>query len=265
MADTQNPNPFLNLSKKDLSGNRIAENRAILIKDGIENGTAPFLPRMEAVDDHTFVGRLNPQVIYNANTGMPLNSRDLIPALLVKNKNGYESNAVGTFGTAQKAGTAIKKDEKGLDHMFQGADGQYHSASYFFPEQTEQPERLQEFAQKNQKWQQRLSNETIKIESPAVDEYLGAFVAACKSGAAVEVSPQVAADFQKNILAVADNELKRSYEKNPDIPPMSKIFFSADLKATEIIKTREKELGIGQEQSQKPHENKRQRNQGMER
>ena len=90
---------------------------------------------------------------------------------------------------------------------------------------------------------------------------LGAYVAACKSGAKIEVSPEIAEQFKANILAVAENELKRTNaEKNPAIPIMSDLLSNADKKANEIVKSREKELGIGQEQKTqhfKPKENKR--------
>ena len=89
---------------------------------------------------------------------------------------------------------------------------------------------------------------------------LSSSIAACKSGAKVEVSPEIAEQFKTNILVVANNELARTEaERNPDIPRISNLLFDADKKAHEIVKSREKELGIGQKavQEQKPHKNER--------
>ena len=247
MEETQE----LQISKKFWNGAYVPKHTAKLIKTGIENGTAPFIPND---------GQLKTSLIYNANTGFALHGKDMIPVLLTKIEKGYESNAVGTFKTVESAQTVIKTGEKGVFYNFVGKDGEYHHAAYFFAEQTEQPERFAEYSGKNLKKMQNLSNETLKITSPEVTEYLGTYIAACKSGAKVEVSPEIAEQFKTNILAVANNELaKTEAERNPDIPRISNLLFDADKKAHEIVKSREKELGIGQKavQEQKPHKNER--------
>lgn len=249
MADTQNLNgaqenaPEINVSKKEWNGAYVPKHTAILIKNGIESGKAPFLPAN---------GRISPKAIYNANTGFPLDAKDLIPVQFEKAAKGYESNTVGTYKTMNNAGTSIKKDEHGVWFNFKGKDGELHHAAYFFGEQVENPEKFAEFASKNQKWQQRLSNETIKITNPEVSEYLASYVAACKSGAKLEVTPEVAEKFKQNILAVTENELKRTNaEKNPTIPKMTDLLFTADKKANEIVKSIEKEKGLAPEQQKK--------------
>lgn len=249
MADTQN----LSVSKKDWNGNFVPKHTAKLIKSGIENGNAPFIPAdFQRKDDVTFSGQISPKLIFNANTGYALDTKDLIPAQLEKAARGYESNAVGTYLTMQNASTSIKQDEKGIWYNFKGKDGEYHHSAYYFAEQTEHPEKFSEFAQKNFKQPQRLSNETIKIDSPEVTDYLGAYVAASKSGAKVEVSPEVAEKFKQNILAVCDNELKRTNaERNPSIPKLNDLLFNADKKANELVKSIEKERGLAPEQKQK--------------
>lgn len=248
MADTQN----LTISKNDWNGAYVPKHTAKLIKSGIENGTAPFIPTD---------GRISPQLICNANTGYALEAKDMIPVLLTKAEKGYESNVVGTKKSMDNAKTSIKADEKGVWYNFKGKDGEFHHSAYFFPEQAEQPERLKEFAQGNIKQKQNFTNDTIKIESADATEYLAAYVAACKSGAKVEVSPEIAEQFKQNILAVADNELvKYSAMKNPNLPKMTDLLSNVEKRASEIVKSREKELGIGQEQraqSFKPKENKR--------
>lgn len=247
MADTQN----LDISKNDWNGAYVPKHTAKLIKAGIENSTAPFIPQN---------GQISPQLIFNANTGFALDAKDMIPVILTKVESGYDSNAVGTYSSMGKAHTKINEGEKGVWYNFKGKDGEFHHAAYFFGEQTEHPENFKEFAQKNFKQPQNLTNETLNIESPEVTEYLGTYIAACKSGAKVEVSPEIAEQFKANILAVADNELKRTNaEKNPSIPKMTDLLTNADKKANEIVKAREKELGIGQKQNQefKPKEHKR--------
>jgi len=255
MEDTQN---LKSLSKKDMAGVFVAKQRAGLVKDGIINETAPFIPKN---------GQISTELIFNASTGRPLSAKEMIPAILMKEKNGYESNVVGGYTTGNKAGTSIKQGEKGLQYIFQDKDGVNHSSSFFFPEQMEQPERLREFAKGNQKWEQRLSGETFKITSPEVSEYLATYVAACKSGAKVEVSPEVAEQFKANMLAVANNELMPTTAlRDKNIPKMSDLLFNAEVKSTEIIKNREKELGITQKTEQQKEQKKQyERNQGMER
>ena len=247
-------NLTINPVNKQFSGYYIARQRANLIKDGIENNTAPFIP---------VNGQVRPVFIYHASTGMPLDAKEMVPAILMRAKNGYESDVVGSYGTVNKANTAVKQNEKGVGHMWQDKDGINHIASLYFPEQTEQPEKLKEYAKL--KWQQRLQNETFKIESPSPADYLGTYLAACKSGAKVEVSPEIAEQFKSNMLAVCDNELKRAAEKNRDVPALSDILFSAQLKSTKAIMDRQKELGIGQEkvQERKPNEHKRSQGHGM--
>lgn len=254
MADTQN----LSVSKNDWNGAYVPKHTAKLIKAGIENGTAPFIPQN---------GQIDSTLIYNANTGFALSAKDMIPVILVKAEKGYESNVVGTKKSFDNAGTQIKADEKGVFYNFKGDDGEFHHSAYFFPEQSAEPGKLNEFAQKNFKNLQNLKGETIKISSPAVTEYLGAYIAACKSGAKVEVSPEIAEKFKANIIAVSENELKRTNaEKNPEIPKLSDLLLNIDKKATEIIKNREKELGIAQkpaQQQEKKHERKQERSQEM--
>lgn len=242
MSDTRN----LQISKNDWNGLYVPKHTAKLIKAGIESNTAPFLP----VD-----GGLKPSLVFNANTGFSLGAKDLIPVLLVKAEKEYESCAVGTFKTVGNARTAVKAGEKGIFYNFKDrdGDGEFHHSAYFFGEQTEQPERFKEFAEKNLKQKRNLSNETLKITSPEVTEYLGAYVAACKSGAKVDVSPEIAEQFKANILAIADNELKRTNaEKNPAIPKMTDILLSVEKKSNEIVRSLETEKGLvpGQRQEQ---------------
>ncbi|MDE5898993.1 MAG: hypothetical protein K2H09_07010 [Treponemataceae bacterium] len=245
MEDTKN----LNASRKDWNGNFVPKHTAKLIRDGIENGTAPFLPRD---------GQISAQLVYNANTGYILNAKDLIPVQLERAAKGYESNAVGTKNTMDSAKTAIKPGEKGVWYNFKGKDGEFHHAAYFFAEQTEHPGRFAEFAQQKLRQPQNLAGETIKIESSEAGEYLASYIAACKSGARLEVSPEIAQQFRQNMIAVCDNELKRTNaEKNPSIPKLNDVLFSADKMAGELVKSIERKAGISHGQKQQKNEYRR--------
>lgn len=240
MADTQNS---LNPSKNDWNGAYVPKHTAKLIKAGIENGTAPFIPNN---------GQISASPIYNVNTGHILDAGSLIPVMLTKSEKGYKSNFVGTFKSGEKAKTRIAKDEKGVFYNFIDKDGEFHHNAYYFGEQMEQPERFAEYASKNViKTKQNLTNDTLKITSSEPVEYLGTYIAACKSGAKIEVAPEVAEQFKANIVAIADNELVRTKaERNPDLPKVSDFLFAVEKKASEIVKNREKELGIGQKKEQ---------------
>lgn len=249
--------PTINpVSQKQNVGRFVALQRAKLMKDGITNNTAPFIPQNGET--------LSPEPIYNAKFGVPLEARTMIPAALLKSQNGFKSNVVASYYTSQEAKTAIVKDSKGVGNLYQGSDGEFHSSNYYFADQMEQPEKLQDFANKNMKWQKRLTNETLKAESPELSDYLASYLAAARGGAKLEVSPEVAEQFKANMLAVCENEMK-PYQamKDKSLPKLSDVFNEADKKSYSILKNREKELGIAQEnkQERKPREQKRSKSQ----
>ncbi|MCR5252584.1 MAG: ArdC family protein [Treponema sp.] len=250
MSDTQN----LQISKNDWIGAYVPKHTAKLIKAGIENGTAPFIPNN---------GQLKPSLIYNVNTEHCLEAKDLIPVQLTKIEKGYESDAVGTYNSASKADTKLKKGERGIYYNFVRKDGQFDHNAFYFAEQMESPEKFSQYAKKHCHQTQNLKNETLKISSPDVTEYLGTYVAACKSGAKLEVTPEISEQFKTNMLAITSNELARTNaEKNPNIPKMSDVLFDIEKYSSNIVKNREKELGIGQkqekpEQQRKPKEQAR--------
>lgn len=247
MSDTQD---LSTLSSKDFSGYYIARQRAKLIKDGIENNSAPFMPDSN--------GKVNPIFIYNAKTGFNLEANTLIPAVCKKVQQGFESNMIGTFGLVNEAKTEIKENEKGVGRIFKDKNNQFRSSYFYFPEQVKDPDAFKKVSVKEAKWEQRLPNETFKITSPEITEYLGTYVAACNTGAKIEVNPEIAEKFKANILAVTENELKKTAaEKNPDIPKMSELLSKVDSKALNLIVNRQRELGIlpekKVEQAEKQH------------
>ena len=88
-------------------------------------------------------------------------------------------------------------------------------------------------------------------EQPAegTENWLLMYIAACKSGASVEVSPEVAEQFKQNISAVCKNELaKTPEEKIQGVPSLNELLYNADVKANEIVKSVEKEKGLALQQ-----------------
>ncbi len=238
MSDTQNLHPS---QKKEWNGSYVVKHNAKLIKASLESENSPLMPNAD--------GFVKSQPIINANTGWCLNAKDLIPAQLTRFNAGYESSVVGTIQSMNKAENRVTEKEIGLYFNFKGQDGEFHHSAYFFPEQTVKPESLIDYAQAQLKpkahLQQELSKETIKVEK--AEDYLGAYVASAKSGAKIEVSPQVAEEFKKNMLAVCNNELTKTLaERNTSLPKLSDLMYEADKKGMDMILAIKKDRGIGQ-------------------
>ncbi len=245
--DTQTLKP----SQNEWFGIYAIKHNAKLIKESLENENSPLLPDKN--------GTLKAVPITNANTGWVLNAKDLIPAQLTREKAGYKSTVVGTKNSMDKSNNTVLENEKGLTFNFSGQDGKVHGSSYFFPEQTLYPEKLIEFSEKQSKsklkLQNELSNETIKINSAS--EYLPAYLASAKSGATIQVTPEVAAQFKQNMLEICNNELvKSSAQKNPAIPKLSDIMFESDKKGLELIQSVKKERGLQQIHEKPQQQNK---------
>lgn len=227
----------LNPSKNDWFGSLVPRHTAKLISQGIEDNFLPLLPNKD--------GKIEIKPIYNANNGWILNAKDLVPAQITRQKSGYESNIVATKNSIDKAGTRVKSGEKGLFYNFKDKEGEFRHSQYFFAEQLEHPDRLVESAKIRQP--NKLKNETLKIDS--AENYLPMYIAACKSGASLEVSPEVAEQFKQNISAVCKNELaKTPEEKIQDVPSLNELLYNADVKANEIVKSVEKEKGLALQQ-----------------
>ncbi len=226
----------LNPSKKECFGSLVPKHTAKLITQGIEDNSLPLLPNKD--------GKIEVQPIYNANNGWVLNAKDLVPAQITRSKDGYQSNLVATKTSIEKAGTRVKADERGLFYNFKNKEGKFCHSQYFFAEQLEQPDRIVERAKIRQP--NNLQNETLKIDS--AENYLPMYIAACKSGASLEVSPEVAEQFKQNISAVCKNELAKNVEKTQGMPSLSEFLYNADVKANEIVKSVEKEKGLAPQQ-----------------
>ena len=122
----------------------------------------------------------------------------------------------------------------------------------FFPEQTENPEKLNSYIASNTKQLQAHQDKVIPINNS--DEYLSKYVAACKTGAKLQVSTEVAAEFRAYMTSVCENELKKfSSEKNPEIKSLSSILYDADVQSKNVIK----EFGLKNERNQPVQNHKR--------
>ena len=153
----------------------------------------------------------------------------------MKANSGYESDVVGTKNTVDKAGTQIKEGEKGFFYNWQDKEKQFHHSAFFFAEQMTEPEKFLENIQIRQP--QRLKDMTLKINS--AEEYLPMYLAAAKSGAKLEVSPEIAKEFANQLKDICVNEICTNEKTH-----LHNVLFTADLEANKIIKNIEQERGI---------------------
>lgn len=228
MSSLNNNNPFHNsISEKQFNGFLVPKHNAKLIKDSIENGTAPFLPDAD--------GNINVSPIYNGNTGYCLNAKDLIPLQIIK---GEKSNMVATYKTISTAKTVVKKDEKGFFYNFQREDKTVGTAQFFFPEQTQNPEAVIDLIQKkvSKIYKNQTNDKVLEITSAEPEEYLGNYVAACKSGATLIVNPEIAEEFKQNITPLLMNQTAKLENKNQEMDTLGKFMFKVDQRANAINK-----------------------------
>ena len=93
---------------------------------------------------------------------------------------------------------------------------------------------------------------SLTIESAEPVEYLGSYIAACKSGMNLSVSPEIAEDFKKNIMVNVNNDLKKAENRDKSIDSVGNILFNADRRGTEILKTFAFEQNQNQNSSMAP-------------
>lgn len=246
MSSLDTNKPFNNsVSEKQFNGFYIPSHNAKIIKESIENGTAPFLPDQ--------AGNVNAKPVINGNTGYCLNAKDLIPLQIVGKDN---SNIAVTYKTTQNIGTRVKEGEKGFFYNFKREDNTIGTSQFFFPEQTENPQLVKDAVnEKVAKNKLPQINKTIEILSGNPEEYLGTYVAACKSGASLKVNPEISEEFKKNFTAVLDNQLSKKADRNAEIDTLSNFMFKVDQKANSINKElyaeRRQEMQKTQQQSKK--------------
>ena len=79
---------------------------------------------------------------------------------------------------------------------------------------------------------QRLQNVTFKINTP--EAYLPMYLAAAKSGAKLEVSPEVVKEFTNQLKDICVKEKTNLHD----------VLFAADLEANKIVKATEQKRGV---------------------
>lgn len=248
MSSLDTNKPFNNsVSEKQFNGFYIPSHNAKIIKESIENGTAPFLPDQ--------AGNVNAKPVINGNTGYCLNAKDLIPLQIVGKNN---SNIAVTYKTTQNLGTRVKEGEKGFFYNFKREDNTIGTSQFFFPEQTENPQLVKDAVnEKVAKNKLPQISKTIEIQSANPEEYLGTYVAACKSGASLRVNPEIAEEFKKNFTAVLDNQLSKKADRNAEIDTLSNFMFKVDQKANSINKELYAERRQEMQKEFKPKQNNR--------
>lgn len=239
-AELNPERPFeSNVSEKKFSGIWIPYHNAKTIREAMDNGTAPFLPNEK--------GEIDARPIYNANTGYCLNAKDLIPLQVVAKNNPEAdySTIVATKSGIDAAHTSVKAGEKGFFYNFKRGDGTIGTSQFFFPEQTEHPDRVIDTASKkiSAVRSRNLENgglsrgsATIEITSPDTEEYLAKYMAACKTYSKLKCAPEVAAEFKKNFSVVLDNQFAKKGEFKQEVGNLNNLLFNADKKSVEIVR-----------------------------
>jgi hypothetical protein len=150
----------------------------------------------------------------------------------------------------------IKENEKGVFYNFKDEQGEIHTSSLFFAEQTQNPEAL--IAASKDKIQQKtnLKDVSMVIASSEPKEYLGTYMAACRSGMKLSVDSQIAEEFKSKLMPTLENDLKKQEERNKELPTLSNLLFDADKRATEITRTLSQSQAP--EQNQAPKQPKKQ-------
>lgn len=195
----------LEVKKANMAGYQNSKNNAIMIKQSIEKGKAPFLP-----DEN---GIITPVPIYNAKTGFLMANKDLIPLAIIKQEKGYQSSMVGTSKFALESDTHSKENEKPYYYTFKDRDtGTFRSGSVFFADQMEDSKKFEQSA--SEKVQSQSNKNLVTIEINNKDEYLAKYIAGCKTGVFLSVSPEVAKDFQKEMSEYCDNYLSQKVKMN---------------------------------------------------
>lgn len=216
------------------------------VKEGLEKGTSPLLPNAN--------GQIKPERIINSATGFPLGGKSLVDALVAKAENGFKSNVVTTFNIANDAKTGI---QKGTHQAFSVAfvdkkTGVTHDANYFFADQTQDPAKIMDVVNKKGVNLLNTPNEVLKVNS--VDEYMPAFIAASKTGATVEVSPEIAQGVKEKLISLAETSSKYANQREENAPTLSNYLFAADQSANKIFSAINAKYGQAQnkEQAQQP-------------
>ncbi len=223
-------NPFKKpVSKDEFNGFWIPHHNAKVMKRGLEENKAPFLPDAS--------GNIKAEPIYNAASGYCLPASRLIPVQFAKMENGYNSNIVIPRSTVTALKNSIKENEKGVFYNFKNEQGEIHVASLFFPEQTQNPDDAINATKDKIQQIDNLKDVSMIIASSEPKEYLGSYIAACRSGIKLSVDPQIAEEFKSKIMPALENDIRDPEKRDKNLPTLSNILFEADKRGSEICKT----------------------------
>lgn len=243
----ENANPFEKpVGKNEFNGFWIPAHNAKVMKAGIESNKAPFLPNAE--------GEIKAEAIYSIGSGYCLPGNRLIPVQFEKFNKGYTSNVVATKSLIKEMENSLKDGEKGVMYNFKGKDDAFHTATLYFPEQTEKPDDLIAMANNSIEKQENLKDIQLTIGSSEPVEYLGAYLAACKGGMKLSVDQQVAEDFKNKIMVNVENDIKKADNRDKNIESVGNILFNADKRGTEILRTLAQEQNRSQEPKKQEQE-----------
>ena len=223
-------NPFEKpVSKDEFNGFWIPHHNAKVFKRGLEENKAPFLP------DAT--GSIKAEPIFNAASGYCLPAGRLISVQFAKMENNYNSNIVIPRSTVTALENSIKENEKGVFYNFKDEQGEIHVASLFFPEQTQNPEGAITATKDKIQQMDNLKDVSMVIVSSDPKEYLGSYIAACRSGMKLSVDPQIAEEFKSKIMPTLENDIRDPEKRDKNLSTLSNILFEADKRGSEICRT----------------------------
>ncbi|MCQ2598604.1 MAG: hypothetical protein MJ181_12255 [Treponema sp.] len=232
----ENTNPFEKpVSKDEFNGYWIPHHNAKVMKRGLEENKAPFLPDAS--------GNIKAEPIYNGASGYCLPAGRLIPVQFAKMENGYNSNIVFPRSTVNALENSIKENEKGVFYNFKDEQGEIHVASLFFPEQTQNPEGIINASKDKIQQMDNLKDVSMVIASSEPKEYLGTYIAACRSGMKLSVDPQIAEEFKGKIMPTLENDIRDPEKRDKNMPSLSNLLFEAEKRGSEICRTLAAENG----------------------
>ena len=138
----------------------------------------------------------------NAASGYRLPVGRLIPVQFAKMENSYESNVAATRTSIGAMENTLKENKKGVFYNFKDETGEIHTVSLFFSEQTQNPEGIINASKDKIQQMDNLKDVSMVIASSEPKEYLGTYMAACKSGMKLSVDPQIAEEFKAKLMPV---------------------------------------------------------------
>ena len=239
------------ISTKQFNGFYIPKHNAKVIKESMDKGTAPFLPKD---------GLVKAEPLYNANTGHSVSSNSIIPLQCIKQERGYQSNMVFSFNTFNEAKTQIMKDEKPFFYNYKNDNGDIKVSSLFFAEQSSDPKKSLEFGTPKIKEKQLLKDTVIEVNNPS--DYMAAYFASCKSGLSFKVSPEIVESFKNDFTKILDNEIAKN--KNKEIPSLNTFLFESEKKGKDMTYKLSVEKGIIQPKPEKTQSKKIEKSQENE-